>query len=213
MANANRPSGFVPVTNVVGDSWNGQVTRYAIGASYATALYIGDPVVTAGGSDAFGIQKIAIGGTTGALRGVIVGLYNSLNTTGVPGGVTVGNIGNPNVNYRPAGDVNVWYADVVDDPNALFVIQEHANGTQLAATDCGKNTIGYSGMAGNGYISGWHLASTTDATPATTATLQLRLTGLLQVPAGTNVFGPYAKWVVKINVHELGSGTGALGTS
>jgi hypothetical protein len=134
-----------------------------------------------------------------------------MSTAGVPGGVTVGNIGNPNVNYRPAGDVNVWYADVVDDPSAIFSIQEHANGTQLTAAEVGLNTIGYSGTAGNGYLSGWQLASTTDATAATTATLQLRLLGLVQQVAGTNVFGANAKWLVKINVHELGSGTGAAG--
>lgn len=211
MANANRPSGFTPISNFTASGWNGQTNRYSIAAGYATALYVGDPCVTSGTSDAFGIQGIAIGGTTGALRGVIVGLYNSLSTTGVPGGVTVGNINNPNITYRPAGDANVWYADVVDDPTAVFLIQEHANGTQLAAANVGKNTIGYNGQAGNGYLSGWQLASATDATPATTATLQLRLLGLDQRVAGTNQFGPYAKWLVKINVHELGTGTGAAG--
>ena len=211
MANANRPNGFIPVTNFTGDAWNGQATRYSIAASYATALYIGDPVATSGTSDAFGIQGIAIGGTTGALRGVIIGLYNSGSTTGVPGGVSVGNIGNPNISYRPAADPNVWYADVVDDPTTIFMIQEHANGTQLTAAECGLNTIGYNGTAGNGYLSGWQLASTTDATAAQTATLQLRLLGLAQFPGGINVFGANAKWLVKINVHELGAGTGAAG--
>jgi len=61
------------------------------------------------------------------------------------------------------------------------------------------------------YLSGWLLRSATGATPATTATLQLRLMGLAQYPTGTNVFGAYAKWLVKINVHELGTGTGAAG--
>ena len=211
MANANRPSGFTPVTNFTGAAWTGQVTRYSIAANYATALYIGDPCISSGTSDAFGIAGIAIGATTGALRGVIVGLYNSGSTGGVPGGVTIGNISNPNIAYRPASDPNVWYADVVDDPSAIFMIQEHSNGTALATTDVGLNQIGYSGTAGNGYLSGWQLASATDATPNTTATLQLRLLGLVQMPAGTNVFGANAKWLVKINVHELGTGTGAAG--
>jgi hypothetical protein len=189
----------------------GQVRTYSIAASYATALYIGDPCISSGTSDAFGIQGIAIGATTGALRGVIVGLYNSGSTSGVPGGLTVGNINNPNLTYRPAADPNVWYADVCDDPNMLFMIQEHANGTQLTAAEVGLNQIGYSGTAGNGYLSGWQLASTTDATAATTATLQLRLMGLAQMPGATNVFGANAKWLVKINVHELGTGTGAAG--
>lgn len=211
MANANRPSGFTSVANLTGSSQTGQTRTYSIAAGYATALYIGDPCISSGTSDTFGIQGITIGATTGALRGVIVGLYNSMSVAGVPGGLTVGSINNPNIAYRPAADPNVWYADVIDDPNAIFVIQEHANGTQLTANEVGLNQIGYNGTAGNGYLSGWQLASTTDATAATTATLQLRLLGLAQMPANTNAFGANAKWLVQINVHELGHGTGASG--
>jgi len=210
MANANRPSGFSPVKYLNGAAWNGQANLYSIAAAYGTALYIGDPVISSGTSDAFGIQGIARGATTGALRGVIVGLFDSGSANATPGGVSVGNINSPNLVYRPASHANVWYAAVVDDPNVIFEIQENANGTALAAADIGLNTIGVSGT-GNGYLSGWLLASATDAIPNTTATLQLRLMGLAQKPGGTNVFGAYAKHLVQINVHELGHGTGAAG--
>jgi hypothetical protein len=99
---------------------------------------------------------------------------------------------------------------VADDPNIIFEVQEESNGTALAATEVGLNTISKSGT-GNGYSSGWMIPSATGAAPATTATLQLRLLGLAQKPAGTNVFGAYAKWLVQINVHELAHGTGAAG--
>lgn len=210
MANQNRPSGFTPVQYLNGAPWNGQVRLYSIAANYGTALYIGDPVISSSTSDAFGTPGIAIGATTGALRGVITALYNTGGTSAVPGGVSVGNILNPNITYRPASDPNVWYASVVDDPNVLFSVQEESNGTQLAATDIGLNTISKIGT-GSGFLSGWQLPSATGATPNTTATLQLRLMGLVQVPAGTNVFGPYAKHLVQINVHELAHGTGAAG--
>lgn len=210
MANVNRPSGFTPVRYLNGAQWNGQANLYSIAAAYGTALYVGDPCISSGTSDAFGIQGIAIGGTTGALRGVIVGLYDSGQTTAVPGGVSVGNINSPNLAYRPASHANVWYAAVVDDPNVLFAVQEESNGTQLAAADVGLNQISKSGT-GNGYVSGWQIPSATGATPNTTATLQLRLFGLLQLPGATNVFGAYAKWLVQINVHELAHGTGAAG--
>lgn len=210
MANANRPSGFTPVGYLNGAAWNGQARLYSIDASYGTALYIGDPVISGGGSDAGGIPNIAIGAATGALRGVIVGLYDSGSTTGVLGGVSVGGILNANITYRPASNANVWYAAVADDPNIIFQVQEESNGTQLAAADIGLNTISKSGT-GNGFTSGWMIPSTTGATPNTTATLQLRLLGLAQMPAGTNVFGAYAKHLVQINVHELGHGTGAAG--
>lgn len=200
MPNANRPSGFTPVQYLNGAAWNGQARVYSIAANYGTALYIGDPVISSGTSDANGVPGIAIGATTGALRGVIVGLgkYESLQA----------NPSNLDITYRPASDPAVWYAMVVDDPNVLFEVQEESNGTQLAATEVGLNTISKSGT-GNGYVSGWQLPSATGATPNTTATLQLRLFGLSRKI--NNAFGAYAKWLVQINVHELAHGTGAAG--
>ena len=208
MANANRPSGFSPVQYLNGAPWNGQARLYSIAAAYNTALYVGDPVISSGTADANGIPGIVLGATTGALRGVITGLYNSGGTTA--NHVSIASLGNSSIIYKPASDPNIWYAAVVDDPNVLFAVQEESNGTQLAATEVGLNTISKSGT-GNGYISGWQIPSATGATPNTTATLQLRLMGLQQAPAGTNAFGAYAKWLVQINVHELGHGTGAAG--
>lgn len=201
MANANRPSGFSPVQYLNGSPWNGQARIYSIAAAYATALYIGDPVKSSGTADANGVPGIVLGATTGALRGVIVGL-----------GSAEGLIANPknlDITYRPAAaQATDWYAMVVDNPDVLFEVQENANGTALAATEIGLNTISVSGT-GSGFVSGWMLASATDATPATTATLQLRLMGLVR--RHQNAFGAYAKHLVKINVHELGTGTGAAG--
>ena len=201
MANANRPSGFSPVQYLNGSPWNGQARIYSIAAAYATALYIGDPVKSSGTADANGVPGIILGATTGALRGVIVGL-----------GSAEGLIANPknlDITYRPAAaQATDWYAMVVDDPQVLFEVQENANGTALAAADIGLNTISVSGT-GSGFVSGWMLASATDATPAATATLQLKLMGLVR--RQQNAFGAYAKHLVKINVHELGTGTGTLG--
>ena len=201
MANANRPSGFSPVQYLNGSPWNGQARIYSIAAAYTTALYIGDPVKSSGTADANGVPGIVLGATTGALRGVIVGL-----------GSAEGLIANPknlDITYRPAAaQATDWYAMVVDDPQVLFEVQENANGTALAATEIGLNTISVSGT-GSGFVSGWMLASATDATPAATATLQLKLMGLVR--RQQNAFGAYAKHLVKINVHELGTGTGTLG--
>ncbi len=200
MANSNRPSGFVPRMYLNGAPWNGQARTYSIAASYGTALYIGDPCISSGTSDANGVPGIAVGAGSGALRGVIVGLGKT------PGGLF--NPSNLDITYRPASDPSVWYAAVVDDPNVLFEIQEESNGTALAATEVGLNQISLVGT-GNGFVSGWLLRSATGATPNTTATLQLRLMGLVQTPG--NAFGAYAKWLVQINVHELAHGTGAAG--
>ena len=201
MANANRPSGFIPVQYLGGAEWSGQARLYSIAAAYATALYVGDPVISSGTANADGVPGIILGAATGALRGVIVGL-----------GTQEGLIANPSnldITYRPAAATTKdWFAMVVDDPAVLFELQEKAGTQQLAATEIGLNTVPVL-AAGNGYVSGWTLASYTDATPATTATLQLRLMGLVRRQG--NAFGAYAKHLVKINVHELGSGTGAAG--
>ena len=201
MANANRPAGFIPVQYLNGAPWNGQARIYSIAAAYATALYIGDPVKSSGTANADGVPGIVLGAATGGLRGVIVGL-----------GTQEGLLANPanlDITYRPgAATSKDWFAMVVDDPAVLFEIQEHSNGTALAATEIGLNTIPVVGT-GNGFVSGWELSSATDATPAATATLQLKLMGLVR--RQQNAFGAYAKHLVQINVHELAHGTGSLG--
>jgi len=204
MPNINKASGFTPVQYLNGAKWNGQARMYSIAANYGTALYIGDPVISSGTADANGVPGIAIGATTGALRGVIVGL-------GVYEGAMVDPTNLDRV-YRPASDTRVWYAMVADDPNLIFEVQEELNGTQLAAGDIGMNTISKSGV-GNSFVSGWQIPSATGATPATTATLQLRLMGLSRYPANINTFGGYAKHLVMINVHELAHGTGSAGVA
>lgn len=200
MANANRPSGFTPVQYLNGSAWNGQARCYSIAASYGVELAIGDPVISSGTADSNGVAGIALAAATGAVRGVIVGLGKS------EGGMF--NPSNLDTTKRPASDPAVWYAMVVDDPNVIFEIQEESNGTALAADQVGLNTVPLLAAAGT-YASGWLLRSATGATPANTATLQLRLLGLSRKP--DNAFGAYAKWLVKFNVHELGTGTGAAG--
>ena len=200
MANANRPSGFTPVQYLNGSAWNGQARCYSIAANYGVELAIGDPVISSGTADTKGIAGIALAAATGAVRGVIVGLGTSESG--------IFNPSNLSTTKRPASDPAVWYAMVVDDPNVIFEIQEESNGTALAATEVGLNTVPLLAAAGT-YASGWLLRSASGATPNTTATLQLRLLGLSRKP--DNAFGAYAKWLVKFNVHELGTGTGAAG--
>ena len=69
MANANRPSGFTPVQYLNGSTWSGQARLYSIAAAYATALYIGDPVISSGTADVNGVPGVVLGAATGALTG------------------------------------------------------------------------------------------------------------------------------------------------
>tara|TARA_R110000868_G_scaffold221394_1_gene472960 strand:- start:278 stop:841 length:564 start_codon:yes stop_codon:yes gene_type:complete len=183
---------------ITGAPYNGQANMYSIAAAYGVALYIGDPVISTGTASAGGIADVALAAATGPIRGVIVGLSDQ-----APG--AAGLVTNPNLTYRPAAaQTGVWYAMVVDDPNVVFEVQENSNGTALAATDIGLNQVLKLGT-GNGYVSGWMVASYSEATPNTTSTLQVRLLGLAQRQG--NAFGAYAKHNVLINAHELRIGS------
>lgn len=197
MPNENRPLGLAPVQYLNGAPWNGQARLYAILAASTSAFAIGDPVISGGSSDTDGVPNIAPAAATGAIRGVIVGLSDT------KGGMA--KVGTPESTVRPAAaQTKDWYALVVDDPNVIFEAQEVGTGTPLTAAEVGLNTNLVVG-ANNGFVSGYLVDN---ATEGTTATLQLRLLGLVQ--RVDNAFGQYAKWLVKINNHELSAGTAGL---
>lgn len=199
MANVNRPNGLSPVKHLLTGAYNGQANVYQIAAADTNGYAVGDPVASSGSGDANGVPGItlATAGTGNAIRGVILGL-----------GTAEGLIANPNnlnSTVRPAAAQSTdWYALVADDPNIIFEVQEVSGGTQLAAADIGLNANLSSG-SNNGYASGWQLAN---AGKATTSTLQVRLLGLSR--RSDNAFGAYAKWLVKINNHELAAGTSGV---
>jgi len=179
MANTNTPFGLRPVSSIHGGGTQGQVHLYSIASGYCTALAIGDPVISSGTADANGVPGIALAAATGPIRGVIVGL-----------GTKEGLIANPSnldSTVRAASTVGVGYALVCDDPEAIFEVQEVGTGTALAAANIGLNVNLVLG-ANNGFLSGWQLDNSTEAT---TAALQMKLLGLQQIP--DNAFGAYAK--------------------
>lgn len=198
MPNVNSPSGLSPVSTINSGPYNGQARLYSILAADTNAFAIGDPVVSsASGASVEGIPAVTLAAATGALRGVVVGIFDTKP------GVTL--IDNPNQTIRPSGaKTKDWYCMVVDDPDVVFEVQEVGTGTPLTAADINLNTNLVVG-ANNGYISGWLLDN---ATEAGTATLQVRILGLVQ--RIDNSFGQYAKYLVKINNHELAAGTAGV---
>lgn len=199
MPNVNGPFGLRETRNAFSGPYNAGVNLYAILAADTNAFAIGDPVVSsASGASAQGIPAITLAAATGALRGVIVGIFDTK-----PGVTRADDGGNSTI--RPAGaKTKDWYALVVDDPNAIFEVQEVGTGTPLTASEIGNNTNLVVGT-NNGYISGWTLDN---ATEGVGATLQVRILGLVQ--RIDNEFGQYAKYYVKINNHELSAGTAGI---
>lgn len=198
MANPNTPRGLVPYKYASGAPYNGSANIYYVPSTYATALYLGDPVAATGASDANGIPVVGIataGGGAYAL-GAFVGIVDGGNpvipvTQGLP-------------IYHPASTSQ--YILVADDPNLLYWIQEDSVGGSIAMASAGmKNAdlIAGAGSTATG-CSGWQLDS---STVATTNTLQLRLMGGLQ-EADNTMASANAKWLVRLNLSAITNLTG-----
>ena len=198
MPNANTPFGLAPVEYLSGAPWNGQVRRYFIPQADANVYAIGDPVTIAGSSDANGVASVVLMTPGAGMLGVIVGM----------GGPSYGggNFDPTNLSTTviPATKTRGYYVSVVDDPNVVFEVQEVGTGTQLTAAEVGLNCNLVAGT-NSGYMSGWQLTNTTEAT---TATLDVKLLGLSQKPG--NAFGAYAKWLVLMNNHVYRGGVAGI---
>lgn len=204
MANTNRPSGLSPFSYLDGSSYNGQVRTYFIPSTDTNAYAIGDPVKTlTGAADANGVSAvtIAVAGDSQPIRGVIMGMG------GLVEGAMFGDPTNLNTTVIPATKTQNYYVSVTDDANVLFEVQEFsgAGSTNFTAADIGKNCNLKAGT-NNGYISGWVLDDT--AVSATASTRQVKLMGIAR--RVDNAFGNYCKFIVRINNHELNSGTAGV---
>jgi hypothetical protein len=185
MANVDKAFGLRPLGNLSATGSQKQY-GYEIADNQSGAIYQGDLVTL---KDGYILQF------NPASHTAAVGVFNGCNyidpTTGKPTWK----------NYYP-GSVNITQgkitADVLDDPNQLFIIQN--DGTS-AASNYGKNAdvVVGSGNATTG-TSGMELDT---STIATTAALNLKIIGLYNVPG--NSVGDNAVVVVKINEHLYGS--------
>lgn len=193
MANTNKPMGLVPQSDLLGNPWNGKVRVYYIASNDGNAFAIGDPVASSGDGDTNGIPGITIGVAGSALRGVAMGFGRYPDLMADPS--------NLDRIIVPASKSYAYYALVCDDPFVIYEAQEVGTGTQFTSAEIGLNCNLVAGT-NNGYISGWQLDNSTEAT---TSTLNVKLLGLRRV--GTNAYGAYAKWLVTINNHEFKAGT------
>lgn len=196
MANVNAPIGLRPVRQRTGALYTGGGTLYYIAAGTNQTIYVGDPVIVTGVSDAFGIPGIQLATAGGG--NFITGSFGGIATAGPGGSVPIGVTRDLNV-YHPA-NIN-QYVTVHDDPEVLFAIQENNNmGANAASSNvdliagAGSNVTGYSG---------WMLNS---ATVANTATLQIRVLRILDEP--DNLVGQFARWLCTINRHSIINPTG-----
>lgn len=200
MANVNRPSGLTYVGNLMSACETGKANIYSIPASYSTALYIGDPVTLSGtGTAVTGIPEIKI------LTGGDAAAITSQTAANIPVGVIAGlgkyegliaNPSNLDITYRPASDPAIWYALVIDDPYALFEVQDIGSSTALTYTDIGANINLNAGTQGSSTISAWGLDNNSKGT---TYSYQMKIIRLAR--RSNNAVGAYSRWICKWNVH------------
>lgn len=199
MANVNAPIGLRPVKTFSAANWNEQANLYHIPSGDTSAYYIGDVVKSSANADANGVPDIAKALGTDTLRGVVVGILAS-----VPYGISLQGATLDLANtFVPATKTRDYYVLVADDPNTIFEVQGDGTATNQVAANVNKNcslTVAAPTAPGQ-----WSSTVVNSSTIATTNTLNIRLMGLVQKP--TNAFGAYARWLCKINLHELTVGT------
>mgnify|MGYP005990656909 FL=1 len=197
MANQETAFGLRPV-GLVGSGANSTgVTEYEIASNNTNAIYNGAIVVplAAGVIDQAGDTA---GGTTQAL-GVLVGVQYHDSTQKKPVWL----------NYWPgSGSVSVdtnypVKALVADNPNQLFVVAADATLTDRAtalATVFANASLGTSARSGS-TDTGKSSAELSVSSVATTATLPLRIVGLVDDDANNDYASAGAHLLVRLNAH------------
>lgn len=193
MSNANIAFGLRPI-NENGSPWSGQGRMVAFPASQTGNIFLGDPLIPLGGTDAFGVPLVGIAsaGATNTILGGFIGVCNG------PSGSQATLTRDLPV-YRQASLLN--YGFVCDDPNQLYTIQEDSVGGAIATAVGGfanGNLVAGTGNTTTGF-SGWQLQSSGVASG--NPTFQLRVIELTRGP--DNALGVNAKWTVRINLPAL----------
>ncbi len=214
MANTISPTGFSLARNIVSNSFAAQTNTYFIPASDTNAYYLGDAVISATGTDVVnGFPQIApaTGAASIPVRGVIMGVLPTPALGQQPSLSGNAPLALEQI-YVPAAKQHDYYVMVCDDPNQLFEIQDNGLGAVDLPTIAGyaSKTALFTPVAptGNKPIS----ATVMTFAPANLATSPLRIMGLSQRPApgGGNQLAPFARWIVKFNLHELNQPTAGV---
>jgi hypothetical protein len=203
MANVDAAFGYRPIGKVGSGVNNAGTSLYAIGDNYNTSIFKGDHVMQASG--------LVIAGTAGGDNnlGVFNGCFYIDPTSAKP---TWSNYYPADTNVTASGSITggtTIDAYIYDDPFYLFEAQ--CDGT-IAKTDIGKNTESILGTSST--INGLSVTEIDSGSEATTAGLQVRITGISKDPENSDASSANANWYVMWNQHlKLGTGvTGTVGT-
>jgi hypothetical protein len=209
MANANAPRGLIPYRRASGEPYNSAGNIYYVPASYATNIFVGDPVqIVTASADTQGIPSVRVitagngtdtGISTFGLIGAVMGV--------IPGGEPQIPVTRDLPVFHQASTAG--YVLVCDDPDVLYMVQENGSmagaGPYTAGTVAGpgKNVDLVSGVGSTvtGF-SGWTLGSSSLSTNA----LQMKVLRMLE--QADNQLGTNAKWLCRVNLNQLTSSSG-----
>lgn len=207
MANINQPQGLKPVYNADGTPYNGGCHRYFIPAADVARYQLGKAVISLANADARGVPGVIVAVAGSTIRGVIVGIEpgpagpNAVSLSGAGNDVSVVDI--------PATKTRDYYVYVADNPHLVFEMQGDATATNQVAANANKNAQ----MTVTDPAAGvpYSASVINSGTIATTQAHNLKLCGLVPNVSGkNNEFGAFARWLVRINQHELMGNTAGI---
>lgn len=184
MANVQSPRGLRVAGPLLGSHY------YPVASTYATALYLGDPVLLTGTSNNV---TVAAAGSGNAMCGAVIGVYDSDK---IPGTVNSSGV---RVNYKVASVAA--YVLVADHPMQLFISQGDGDTSFLDMDDCGGNIPMVASTAGS-TLSGQSAWTLDDSATAGTSTAdQIRLVRPVDRVDNTVAIA-YCDWYCFINNHQ-----------
>lgn len=193
MPNTDTPFGLRPVQHRNGAPYTGASKPYYIPAAYATALFVGDPVVVTGAVNTAAVSAPGAGSfPVGALPVVALATVGANPVTGVIVGFASRQ---ESLIYNAASTERVAF--VTDDPDLMYEIQSDGVWTPASV---GLNAAMIYTVAGSAITgrSGVQLDSGTTTAPATTAGLQLKVRGFVN-REDNDMAATKSKLLVQIN--------------
>ena len=195
MANSFSVFGLRPRQPINGADWNGKLRAYYIPSTYATSVFIGDPVKITGTSNTTAVEAIGGKYVVGSLAEVNLATAGATNKiTGVVCGFMP--VSRDSLVYGLASTERVALVSV--DP--FMVYQIVAGSTALAATTVGLDAVLKSGTGSSTTgLSGWYMDSGDTTAPAADATYQVHILNASNMD-GNDVASAAAMWDVMINI-------------
>ena len=205
MANTQNAFGLRPRAPLNAADWSGKLRPYYLPSTYATAVYIGDPVKITGTSNTAAVEVIGGKYVVGALAEVNLATAGATNKiTGIVCG------------FMPTTRDSLIYGAASTERVALvsvdlsMVYQVQAGATALAATTVGLDAVLKAGTGSTtSGLSGWYMDSGDTTAPAADATYQVNILNVSNID-GNDVASAYATWDVILRIPSYANGVAGV---